>query len=481
MARLVFLALLAVAWLGAAPPPAAAGEVPREPVLAGSWYPASPADLGAAVSRAMDSAQTGALPGRVVALAAPHAGYAYSGAVAGAAFAQVRGMAFDTVVLVGPSHRAAFPGIAVHDAGPWRTPLGETPLDREMIAALRAAEPLIRPLPEAHAREHSLEIELPFLQAALGHFRLVPLAMGDQGPDAARRLGKALAACMRGRRALLVASTDLSHFHPRSVAEQLDGTLRRQVEALDPEGVLRCLANGTCEACGGGPLAAVMLAARELGADRATVLAQADSGAVTGDTASVVGYLAAAFTAPEAAPAAGLSAPDKAALLAIARDAAKAAVTGAAYTRPQGLSPALENPGAAFVTLKRHGELRGCIGQMEARMPLADCVARMARSAALEDPRFPPVSPQELPGLDLEITVLTPMRRIADPGEVQVGRHGLYVRNWLRGGVLLPQVPVEWGWDREEFLRQTCRKAGLGPDCSRDKGTELWVFEAEVF
>jgi len=477
----VCLALACAAGLGLGPARAGAAETPREPILAGSWYPASPADLGAAVSRAMDSAPAVTLPGRVVALAVPHAGYIYSGAVAGAAFAQVRGQAFDSVVLVGPSHRVAFAGVAAPGPGPWRTPLGETPLDAELLAALSAAEPLVRILPEAHAREHCLEIELPFLQAALGHFRLVPLVMGDQTPDTVRRLGKALAAVLRGRRVLLAASTDLSHFHDRSGAEKLDGTLRAAVEAFDPDTLLRCLGDATCEACGGGPLAAVMLAARDLGADRATVLAQADSGAITGDTAKVVGYLSAAFTAPASAPAAGLSDPDKEALRAIARDAAHAAVQGRPYTRPANLSPALENPGAAFVTLKERGELRGCIGQMAAVMPLADCVATMARAAALEDPRFPPVTPAELPGLSFELTVLTPMRRIANPNEVQVGRHGLFVRNWLRRGVLLPQVPVEWGWDREEFLRQTCRKAGLAPDCARDKGTELWVFEAEVF
>lgn len=479
MLRRVFLALLCVAWLGL--PSAAAGEPPREPVLAGSWYPASPVDLGAVVSRAMDSATTGALPGRVVALAAPHAGYVYSGAVAGAAFAQVRGQRFDTVVLVGPSHRVAFAGVAMPEPGPWRTPLGETPLDVETMAALAAVDPMIHPLPAAHAKEHCLEIELPFLQAALGRFRLVPLLMGEQSPDTVRRLGQALAASLRGRRALLVASTDLSHFHPHTSAQALDGTLRRQVEAFDAQGVLRCLADGTCEACGGGPLAAVMLAARDLGADRATVLAQTDSGAVTGDTNQVVGYLAAAFTASSDAPGAGLSDADRQTLRDIARDAVQAAVQGRRYARPADLSPALENPGAAFVTLKEHGDLRGCIGQMAAVMPLADCVAAMARAAALEDPRFPPVRPEELPALSLELTVLTPMRRIADPAQVRVGRHGLYVRAWLRSGVLLPQVPVEWGWDREEFLRQTCRKAGLAPDCARDAGTELWVFEAEVF
>lgn len=477
----LLLALAAAVWLGLLPPLSAAAETVREPILAGSWYPASQAELLAAVSRHMDAARTGALPGRVVALAAPHAGYIYSGAVAGAAFAQVRGLAYDTVVVVAPSHRAAFTGVSVYDAGPFRTPLGDIPLDRDFIAALQAAEPLVRGLPEAHSREHSLEIELPFLQAALSRFRLVPLLMGDQGPDTVRRLAAALAACARDKRVLLVASTDLSHFHQRSVAEKLDNALRQQVEAFAPQGVLACLTDGSCEACGGGPLAAVMLAARQLGADKATVLAQADSSQATGDVNNVVGYLAAAFTAPEIAPAPGLAAPDKSALRAIALAAVQAAVNGQGYARPAGLSPTLENPGAAFVTLKRGGELRGCIGQMIASMPLADCVARMARAAALEDPRFSPVTPQELPGLFIELTVLTPMRRIQKPEEVQVGRHGLYVRTWLRSGVLLPQVPGEWGWDRDEFVRQTCRKAGLDPDCARDAGTELWVFEAEVF
>lgn len=455
------------------------------PQLAGTWYPAEPDALRRQVTQFLAAAPAVDLPGLLLAVVSPHAGYAYSGSTAGRAWKALEGRAVQTVVIVAPSHRSDFAGVAVYDQGPLATPLGQVALDEPAIAALKAAEPLVRTLPAAFAGEHSLEIELPFMQLAAPGARLVPLIMGRQNADTAARLGKALATLARDRPVVLAVSTDLSHFNQATEASVLDGRLAEHLARLDAAGLAVCLADGTCEACGAGPLLAVMQACRLLGAEKAAILGMADSGKSSGDTNSVVGYLAAAVFLPAADSAApgpaGLSAADKAALRRIAEQSVAAAVKGGRAPVEEGLSPALQAPGAAFVTLKEKGELRGCIGRVTARAPLAETVADMAAAAALEDPRFAPVAPAELPGLSVEISVLTPMRPLSRPEDVVVGRDGLMVARGLHSGLLLPQVPVELGWGREEFLDQTCRKAGLPASCWRDPATAVSVFSAEVF
>ncbi len=460
-------------------------ETPRAPQLAGSWYPAVPGELRRTVEDFLAAAPAVDTAGRLLAIVSPHAGYAYSGPTAGRAWKALQGRDVATVVVVAPSHRLGFEGVAVYDLGPLATPLGNVALDAPAIAALQAAEPLVRTLPEAFEGEHALEIQLPFMQVVAPGARLVPLIMGRQTKDTVSRLGQALAGLARDKPVVLAASTDLSHFHSAADAARLDGRLAQDLSRLDTAGLSACLADGSCEACGGGPLLAVLEACRLLGAKEAELLGTAHSGQLTGDSGSVVGYLAAAVILPEAPAAttgpAGLSAADKAALRRIAEESVAAAVLGAKPPARDGLSPALRAPGAAFVTLKKNGELRGCIGQVAASGPLAESVAHMAAAAALDDPRFVPVLAAELADITVEVSVLTPFRPLERPEDVVVGRDGLMVERGFRSGLLLPQVPVELGWGREEFLDQTCRKAGLPRDCWRDPSTTVSVFSAEVF
>jgi AmmeMemoRadiSam system protein B len=274
----------------------------RRPAVAGSWYPDDPSLLGRQVDRSLAAAPVAVGPDdRVVGLLGPHAGIVYSGAVAAAAYAAVRGRAFDLVVLVGPSHYVGFDGVAVWPGGAFETPLGRIPVPEEEVARLVSASPIIVPRTDAHAREHSLEMHLPFLQRALPGTPLVPLVMGEQTRETILALAEALAAVYRGRRVLVAASTDLSHFFDAATAARLDGRVARLVAALDDEGLLAELERypmyerGRFVMCGGGPAVSVMRAARLLGSDQARVLAQAHSGDVSGDSSQVVGYLAAAF------------------------------------------------------------------------------------------------------------------------------------------------------------------------------------------
>lgn len=489
------LALLAC-WfclrLAAASTSAGVSEQPRESVIAGSWYPGSAEVLKRTIKSLLDAAPMVKPSGELVALIAPHAGYAYSGRVAAHAYKLLAGKQFDTVIVIAPSHHAAFDGISVYDLGGFRTPLGLVPLDRELVAKLKQQSSKIRYVAEGHAREHALEIQLPFLQMVLPGFKLVPLVMGEQGHETCRWLAEVLAVSIKDKSVLIVASSDLSHFHNYARAKQLDQVVIDDLREFNPQALSFHLASGECEACGGGPMVTTLIAAQLLGANRAQVLNYANSGDVTGDHSRVVGYLAAALykqTATEKTAAKadqggvdlGLSAGDKQLLRQIARNAIEAECRGERTAVDATSSPLLQENRGAFVTLKKHGELRGCIGHLVGTRPLADTVAAMAVAAAFQDPRFPPVTSAELPDLDIEISVLTPPRRISNTNEIQVGVHGIILQQDGHSGVLLPQVATEYGWDRETFLQQTCRKASLPPDAWKDKRTKLYIFSAEVF
>ncbi|NOY99149.1 MAG: AmmeMemoRadiSam system protein B [Chloroflexi bacterium] len=269
----------------------------RPSPLAGSWYEGNPQALARSVDGYLDQAELPELPGSVIAVIAPHAGHRYSGPVAGYAFAAVRGLAPDLVAVVSPMHHpyAAPLLTSAHDA--YATPLGVIPIDRAAVETLDAglnARLGYGLTPVANDPEHSLEIELPFLQRALASdFQLLPVMVRAQMPEVSRALGAALAETLRGRNALLVASTDLSHFYPQEIANALDAEMLRQIEAFSPEGAFETERTGKGFACGLGALTAVLWAAHELGADTVKLLRHATSGDVTGDHSSVVGYGAA--------------------------------------------------------------------------------------------------------------------------------------------------------------------------------------------
>jgi AmmeMemoRadiSam system protein B len=269
----------------------------RRAAVAGTWYPGSAAALGHAVDGYL-SRVAGDAGGRfdtLIALIAPHAGLMYSGAVAAHAYTLLHGRTFDVIVLVGPSHFVAFEGVAIHPAGGFQTPFGVAPIDEQCAMDLMKAAPIVRAHDAAHAREHSVEMQLPFVQRLAPATPIVPLVMGFQSAATARTLGDALGRVLAGRRALLVASTDLSHYHDATTAARLDRVVTDHVGRFDTDGLQRALDSAPDHACGGGPTVAVMRAAHALGARDAIVLDYKDSGDVSGDKSSVVGYMAAAL------------------------------------------------------------------------------------------------------------------------------------------------------------------------------------------
>ena len=266
----------------------------RRAAVAGSWYPADPETLAREVDRYLAAAGQGPA-GEAVALIAPHAGLMYSGPIAGHAYSLLRGRDIDTVVLVGPSHYVGFDGVAIYERGAFETPFGPVPIAEHCAAAIAMASREIGPHPSAHVREHSLEMQLPFLKRVLPDASIVPLVMGHQRRETAYLLGDAIAAAVKGRKAVLVASTDLSHYQNAVAASKLDSRVIGQVNRFDPDGLMSLLETFPEHACGGGPTVSVMRAAKLLGARDARVLKYGDSGDVSGDKDAVVGYLAAAF------------------------------------------------------------------------------------------------------------------------------------------------------------------------------------------
>ncbi len=470
----------------------------RKPAVAGTFYPADPIKLSKAIAEMFARSDKPALTGRPLALIVPHAGYTYSGLTAARAYKLLQGEEYDTVVLISPSHTVFFKGASVYTGDGYETPLGTVETDRRLAERIASINPSVYVSKMGHAvgaarGEHALEVQLPFLQVVLGRFRLVAIVMGDQEEDTIRSLGETLAAALKDTNTLMVASTDLSHFHTEKEARRLDGAVREAVEKYDPDLLLRTLDSGRGEACGGGPMAAVMMAAKRLGGTSVHFVHYTTSGETTGDFNEVVGYLSAAIVAektiirpasvvgsPRAVPQFDVTSPgDRQKLFNIVHDAIRSRLKGKSYTPPE--TAGLSARKGAFVTLKIDGRLRGCIGQIRSHQPLYSTIAQMAVAAAFDDPRFPTLSPDEFEKLEYEISVLSPLRRVTNFTTIRIGRDGLMIKLDFHSGLLLPQVATECGWDVIEFLEQTCLKAGLSKNSYKDKDAEVYKFSAEVF
>jgi AmmeMemoRadiSam system protein B/AmmeMemoRadiSam system protein A len=490
---LFFLALLPLCALSlcAKRPSSSAKQEVRPMAVAGSFYPADPAELGKMLDQFLAAAKVPAVPD-LVAIVAPHAGYQFSGPVAAYSYALLKGRKPQRVVVIAPSHYEAFDFSSVYDGAAYSTPLGQVPVDREFVNRLVRMDPSIQlsatgHTPTADKREHALEVQLPFLQRVLGEFKLVPIVMGDQSWEKCRALGVALAKLSQGSDTLIVASSDLSHYHPYDDAVSMDHKTLQGIEEWDYLSMQSNFDQRNWEACGGGPIIATMIAAERMGATEARLLKYANSGDATGDHSRVVGYGAVAFSKGPARSLAqdtalALSQEEKDELLRIARTSVETAVReGKPYQCPAPKLSALASDRAVFVTLTKRGDLRGCIGYVHAMKPLYLAVSDVAAMAALQDSRFLPVSAGELGELNYEISVLSPLRHVQDVSLIRVGLHGLLIRKGDTQGLLLPQVATEYNWDRLTFLQQACRKAGLPADAWRDSDTDIFVFTAVVF
>lgn len=476
----------------------------REPAVAGKFYPDSPAKLRSAILQFLQDA----LPAKVkkpVAIIVPHAGYIFSGQICADGFKQVSHEKYDVIVILGTNHTSSsFQKISLYPGSGFRTPLGTAPIDRKVISALIKEDPEDCALDKSlHEAEHSVEVMVPFIQVIFPEAKIVPAVVGSPDMQMCTRFGRALAKVLKNRRALIVASSDLSHYPSAENANFVDRETLATVAKLDP-GIFqatvksqakRNIPNLHTSICGEAPILATMAAAEALGAIRGVVVSYANSGDMSvGDRSRVVGYGAVVFTAEkqyegipaakpsqEAMTASGeLTPADKKALLAFARKTISGIFATTTVPLARGFDARLQQPRGVFVTLRKKGDLRGCIGRMVSDEPLVRLVGIMSLQAAFNDRRFTQLTADELKDIEIEISVLTPMKRVAGADDIVVGRDGVLLTKDDHSAVFLPQVATEQGWNREQMLDHLCLKAGLTAG-SWKKGAKFSTFQAIVF
>jgi len=481
-------------------------QMERRSILAGSWYPGDSAGLRKTVEEYFNQADLPVFDGRIVGVISPHAGYVYSGPVAAYSYKALyenrekyRGSTF---VIIGPNHRTAgFNKISIWAKGRWRTPLGAVSIDEELAASLLDELGSAAVFDKnVHNNEHSLEIQLPFLQYALGEdFKIVPIVFGSQSDAVSRQLADALKKHGDRKDIIIVASTDLSHYHPESQAHRLDRKFVDGVLSGSANELSMRLQTGQCEACGFGAVLTLMRAAGAFGADTIVELRYATSADVpAGDSSQVVGYLATIFLdtgkdtklgdnqeseAESFSEEYSLTDEQKIYLLKLARKTIEDYVKNGEIYEPKAPDDEkLVEDGAVFVTIHKDGMLRGCIGQMIPQGSLYLSVRDMAISACSRDHRFYPVSPEELDDIDIEISVLSPMSPIDDWQKIELGKHGVWLVKNGRSGVFLPQVGLNPGWTLEYFLEElSSQKAGLPRNAYKDPETQLFIFTVVLF
>jgi AmmeMemoRadiSam system protein B/AmmeMemoRadiSam system protein A len=494
---LLFLSLNALAAISS---PSIYGAV-REPAVAGIFYPNNPDELKILVRGHLDNVTN--LPeidGQLIALIVPHAGLEYSGRIAAYGYKLLEESGVNKVILCSPSHRYRFQGLSVY--GPfitWKTPLGDVKCNNTLCDALVSYNKYIEIIRQAHEQEHSIEVQLPYLQSVLDSFELIPVVMGGQDKSTIHLLADALESIQLDERTIMIASSDWQHYRPASDGWKFDSAGLACFEEFDPERLEKYIELGRVEMCGGGPAVAVMRAAKAKGADKVKILKYGDSGDISGDKSNVVGYAAIAIYKSAVSKSSEealdpnnkepekelphileLTDTEKAELLKIARASIDSYLAGG--TVPDfSVSDNLHKFGAAFVTLEKGEQLRGCIGHTSAIEELYKTVSNCAIQAAVQDPRFPPVRSEEMKLIHIEISVLSPMQPVGSLDEIIVGRDGLMIFMGQNRGLLLPQVAVDYGWDRTEFLRQTCRKAGLSEDSYKSDKAVIYKFQAVIF
>jgi len=446
----------------------------RKASVSGQFYPSDSRKLRKEIQKFLSQAHSRP-DTEVTAIIVPHAGYSYSGPVAAEAYKTVKGRNFESVVIVAFLHQVFLPGVLVDDVDFYETPLGRVPVDRELVKKIRAFHPALDTAPPGDLQEHSLEVQLPFLQEVIPDLKIVPVYIGEQSKDNIEALAGALGKHLKGKNALVVFSTDLSHFHPYDEAVSMDQKVIKMIEQSDVTELVRANQTGTVEACGLGPICASLFLARKMGWSGPSLLRYANSGDVTGDHRSVVGYAAMVFTRSQE-----LNEKDQKAILEYAHAVLKSKIQKKPDPRLSVDSPVLDEKRGVFVTLKENGRLRGCIGQILGQKPLRESIREMTLAAAFEDPRFPPVGSGELGDIRIHISFLTKPAPVKNYEDIRIGMDGIIVSHGWKKGVYLPEVATETGWDAKAFFTNCAlEKAGIGQQ-DLDK-TTIETFQTKGF
>lgn len=459
----------------------------KRPNVSGQFYTAEPQELSTQIGEFFQRADVVPAARYIDIVIAPHAGYIYSGAVAAHGFKAASRNKYTTIVILAPSHYVGFDGIAIGLQDGFQTPLGVAEVDRAFAQQLINEDEQFYFKPEPFEREHSLEVEIPFLQKTFTDFKIVPVIMGQPSFALLEKFAASLNKIIGERKdVLIVVSTDLSHYHPDAKARTMDALAIKAITSFDAKAVWEgCQRRSAMEMCGFVPTTAALLYARQRGLTHAQMLRYANSGDVTGDRDGVVGYTSIIiYGDPQNnEDKDALTLAQKKRLLDIARQTMDEYVRTGKILEFRETDPRLLREEGAFVTIHKQERLRGCIGNILGRGPLYQTVRDMVIAAAAQDPRFDPVQTQELNDLDIEVSVLSKPRVIQNVAEIVLGKHGVIVSQGPgHQGVFLPQVATETGWSKEEFLNQLCaQKAGLAPDAWKNPKTKIEIFTAQVF
>ena len=485
----------------------------KQPNVSGRFYPADLQELTQTIKAFLLEADSPDIKGDILVIISPHAGYEFSGRTAAFGYKAIKARQYDTVIVLGPSHYINFKGAALWPKGAFRTPLGSISVDESLSQSLLLVSSLFSSYPAAFSREHSVEVQLPFLQLVLDNFKIVPVVLGYVDFSDCKNLAAAISEVIKDKNCLLIASSDMYHGYNYQEGELKDIYTLSFIKKLQPKELYDSIQTNKAQLCGWAAVITSMLVAKELGYEQVRVVDYTNSAKVMnrermGDYC--VGYGSVAIYKSHTSPnnealqgnrkvlnkqtnptvsedskkgGAMLNDSQRKKLLEIARksiDNYLKTNKKLEVERPNDQS-LLEHCGA-FVTLHLHGQLRGCIGNIIGNQPLYLTIRDMAVEAAVNDPRFLPLTEKESAEVEIEISVLTPLEKIDNPDKIELGKHGVLVRKGFHSGVFLPQVATETGWSREEFLSNLCaHKAGLGPLAWKDPSTEIYIFTAKVF
>ena len=468
----------------------------RKPYAAGKFYPANPDSLRAQLSELFRNAKAGTSR-NLQAVICPHAGYVFSGTVAASGINQADpDKVYDNVFIIGSSHQASFMGASIYNKGDYVTPLGKVAVNITLANELIKSNPVFSYVYDADLNEHSLEVQVPFLQYHLKKpFKIVPIVIGSQSTQTCKRIAQALKPYFNGNN-LFVISSDFSHYPPYNDAKSTDKATCDAIITNNPDALMKVIEgyekknipNLVTNLCGWtSVLTLLYMTAGDAGIKYTPVQYMNSGDSKYGDHSQCVGYWSIGISrngASASTPAPGFSftKEEQKTLLGIARATIIMYINQ--HKTPEvddkNFSPGLKMHSGAFVTLKEKGELRGCIGRFTADIPLWKVIQEMAVASSTQDSRFMPVTAKEIDKLEIEISVLSPMKRIYSADEIVLGKHGIYIKKGYYSGTFLPQVATETGWSKDEFLGHCARdKAGLGWDGWKD--AELYTYEACVF
>ena len=460
----------------------------RKAAVAGQFYPSQKEELKGQIDGFLKDTKTTEAEGEITALILPHAGYQFSGPVTAHGFKELINEEIDTVILIGNSHHEHFDGISIYPEGYFETPLGRIEIDADLAESIMREDSKIFFKESTHLNEHSLEVQLPFLQRILKNFKIVPILFGNSKNKDYQILAEAILKNIKSKNILLIASSDLSHYpsykdaqyaDKKMISSILTGEIKNfedTISELEGEGITNVLTF----ACADDAIKTVMLMAKKIGANEIKLLEYANSGDTFHDKSRVVGYAAIGFFAKRRGN--FLNKKEKEKLLTIAKKSVENFVLKKEVPNFSVEEEMLSRNLGTFVTLKKNGSLRGCIGTFSpASEPLFRVVSKMAIAAASQDSRFYPVQKEELKNLEYEISVLSELKEVDNWQKIEIGKHGVKIVLDNHSGVFLSQVATENNLNLEEFLGLLCmEKVGAEKDCYKSKEAKIYIFTAQV-